>query len=348
MSGFRRIAQRVIVVLVLSGAAGYAADHRDAPGVLEDGRTDINDVYVFQSPDNPHNTVLIMTVNPLAGVLSPTTFHPKADYILNVDTDGDAVEDFQLIARFSKSNDAGVQRVALFRSPPRGHGQGAKLAEGLTGQIVGIKGGGKFRADVFDDPFFFDLDGFKHGLQFTGTNFFAGLNVTAIVIELPSDSLLDSGHKPKKHHGHGHNSHEEPDTMIGVWGVTQVGGERIDRMGRPAINTVLIPPALKDAFNDGDPADDQEDFRDIVLDTLMSLGNDAMTANALADVLLPDILTFDTSNAGGFLNGRRLEDDVIDIELNLLTGGAITGDGVANDSTFLNVFPYLAAPNAAP
>src|SRR5213083_169343 len=102
MSGLHRIAQGVFVVLALSGAAAYAADHRDAPGVLDDGRTDINDVYIFQSPVNPQNTVLIMTVNPLAGVLSPTTFHPKADYVLKVDTDGDAVEDLSLLARFSK------------------------------------------------------------------------------------------------------------------------------------------------------------------------------------------------------------------------------------------------------
>src|SRR5262245_54796354 len=107
MSALRRIGSGILMVSTLSGALSLAADHRDAPGVLEDGRTDINDVYAFQAPDSPKNTVLVTTVNPLAGVLSPTTFHPKAEYILNVDTDGDAVEDFQLIARFSKPNDAG-------------------------------------------------------------------------------------------------------------------------------------------------------------------------------------------------------------------------------------------------
>ena len=32
-------------------------------------------------------------------------------------------------------------------------------------------------AGTFDDPFFFDLDGFRNGFQFTGIDFFAGLNV---------------------------------------------------------------------------------------------------------------------------------------------------------------------------
>lgn len=64
-------------------------------------------------------------------------------------------------------------------------------------------------------------------------------------------------------------------------------------------------------------------------------------------------------NADGFPNGRRLGDDVVDIELRLLTGGtalsptpssnaapnnALT-DGVnANDSTNKSSFPYVASP----
>ena len=47
----------------------------------------------------------------------------------------------------------------------------------------------------------------------------------------------------------------------------------------------------------------------------------------------------------GFLNGRRLDDDVIDT---LLAVGANTpgaSDCIANDSTFSGSFPYLGAPN---
>jgi len=58
----------VAVVVLLVGVAPQfsgAADHLEAPFVQTDGRIDINDVYVFESPSNPDNTVLIMTVNPL-------------------------------------------------------------------------------------------------------------------------------------------------------------------------------------------------------------------------------------------------------------------------------------------
>ena len=179
----------------------------------------------------------------------------------------------------------------------------------------------------FDDPFFFDLLSFRNGLAFcpggVGTNFFRGLDTLAIVLELPSAHFGTS--------------------QIGVWGLTSQGGKTIDRMGRPAINTVFIPSNLKDAFNETKPADDFRRFGQIVTNALASLG--AANPAGLAQFLLPDILTVDTSDASGFPNGRRLADDVIDIELGLITNNAVTTDCVANDSNFRTTFPYLAVPN---
>ncbi|NND13439.1 MAG: DUF4331 family protein [Acidimicrobiia bacterium] len=116
-------------------------------------------------------------------------------------------------------------------------------------------------------------------------------------------------------------------------------------MGRPAINTVLIPTGTKNAFNAGIPSNDQSAFRDEVVATVEALSGNADYAEALADVLLPDVNTFIIGNSDGFLNGRQLADDVIDAELTLLTMSATpVGDGVdANDKAFLGVFPYLAS-----
>lgn len=69
------------------------------------------------------------------------------------------------------------------------------------------------------------------------------------------------------------------------------------------------------------------------------------TAQAHVQLLLPDLMTFDTSSSKGFLNGRQLTDDVIDAELTLLSNGAVTSDGVVNDSVFSAKFPYLGSPN---
>jgi len=307
-----------------------AADHLDAPLVATDGRLDINDVYAFQSPSDAAHTVLIMTVNPLAGVLSPTSFPPSASYDIKVDTNGDAREDMTYKVTFSEPDGSGAQSVMLRCVPASrcGAGGGATLATGQTGEDIPVNGGGTLRADVFDDPFFFDLIAFRNGLAFcpggVGTNFFAGLNVTAIVLELPSAMLGGD---------------------IGVWARTELDGQQVDRMARPAINTVFIPSSKKDAFNAGIPSHDQRDFRGNVVGTLIALGNSEATANALADVLLPDILTIDTSSSAGFLNGRALADDVINAELGLISGGAITTDCVGNDSAFTTTFPYLAPPN---
>ena len=115
----------VAVAVLLVGVAPQfsgAADHLDTPAVGADGRTDINDVYAFT---NGSKTVLVMTVNPLAGVtgFSPTTFSPTADYELKIDNDGDAVEDITYRFEFSQpspTSAAPSQTVTLSRDTGAG------------------------------------------------------------------------------------------------------------------------------------------------------------------------------------------------------------------------------------
>ncbi len=298
----------------LAPSLAGAADHLDAPGVTADGRTDINDLYAFQSPADPDNTVLIMTVNPLSGIVSGTTFRPGTDYTFNIDQDGDAVADVTASVKFSGVTNQGQKFKLTAEGPPS--------ARGTVGEIADVDGGGWITAGQFDDPFFFDLAGFQDGLNFTGNDTLAGADVSAIVLEVPSTWV-------------GGN--------VGIWATTTVDGQQIDRIGRPAINTVLIPSERKDEFNATAPADDPGLFGDDVRATITALSGDPAFAETLTGILLPDVLTFDTSSTDGFLNGRRLADDVIDAELNLLTKGAVTGDGVdANDVPFQAEFPYLA------
>ena len=293
-----------------------------------------------------------MNVNPLAGVLNDGTFRPGASYDFKIDNNGDARENLTYRVTFSAPNNAGVQTVTLRRLRADGdngdddngdddNGGGNVLARGRTGQTIPLEGGGKLRAGVYDDPFFFDLNAFlgTAGRTFCDgkeENFFKGLNVSAIVLEVPSNALGASN--------------------IGVWARTVLRVRQIDRMGRPAINTVFIPnnpfeppgsePSQKNAFNAGQPKNDWRNFRGEVIDTLeIFYGAGSADARALARFLLPDILTVDTSTAAAFPNGRALADDVIDVELGLVTNGALTSDCVGNDSAFQNIFPYLAPKN---
>jgi hypothetical protein len=202
-----------------------------------------------------------------------------------------------------------------------------------------------------DDPFFFDVVGFNRFLTgtggFTGSDGFAGFNVSAIVVEFPVDMVRGSG------------------TDLQIWGETdrrlvtirhakhgrverQLGPFRqVERMGNPAVNTALIPLDLKDLFNVGRPANDAKHFADTIVDSLTALGTDSTSIGILASVAVPDTLKFDLSGPDGFPGGGRLlQDDVIDTLFFFIFNQVQVPDGVdANDKDFLTGFPYLAEPH---
>jgi hypothetical protein len=337
-----------------------AADHLDAPTVKHDGRIDINDIYVFQG-QNAANTALVMTVDPAAGLLSPTTFRPGALYEFKIDTGSDAIEDVALRIKFGGVRANGSQAISVFRasgSQARSGAGGKSLGHGSTNQVINLAGGGRAWAGLADDPFFFDLARFQQfkatllaggGLADLGglvdcnrtnpvpTNFFRGLNGAAIVIELP-DSALGS--------------------TIHLWGETSIdeNGTRtqVERMGLPTINTVFNhTDAAKEAYNRAEPRNDVRDYSDDVsgvVALITSLAGTASDPNAYGDtiagVLLPDVITYHTAQPASFaaLNGRALSDDVIDVALSVVANTSLS-DCVANDSTFRASFPYIGVPN---
>ena len=353
------------VVLTL-GAAPFlanAADHLDAPslgslsaGSLQ-GDRDINDVYAFDGA-NAGRTVLAMTVSPAAGLLGPLAFGSNVRYSLKIDNTGDNVADVTYVARFGAAGSGPnhKQSVTLSRN-------GTQVGKGATGNTVPLTSG-KLYAGLRSDPFFFDLLGFRGTLGLgpnTNTlcdsdprDFFSDLNTLAIIVEVPDAAL-------GRH--------------IGVWATTEqwVGGQWVarDQMGRPAINTVFNHTAQdKEDFNVTPPSQQATAFGgkfvQNVKDTLVSLSgldNDGpysdAEAGALASVLIPDVLTYDTAtHAVGPLNGRRLTDDVIDVELNITTGGdpvglfaghdaigAVPSDCVGPHHDYQSSWPYLGIPH---
>ncbi|NND01913.1 MAG: DUF4331 family protein, partial [Acidimicrobiia bacterium] len=85
----------MVAALAVAPNAADAADHLDAPSLTSPGgnaRLDVNDLYVFEGQD-ADNTVLALTVNPLAdGTTRFATFREGA-YHLRIDNTGDGVED---------------------------------------------------------------------------------------------------------------------------------------------------------------------------------------------------------------------------------------------------------------
>jgi hypothetical protein len=333
------------------------ADHLDAPGLTSpamDARVDITDHYAFQKPGDPHRVILILNVNPLAPTHADE-FRHDAVYETLVDTNSDAKPDIAFRYRFTRKQDgrqfARVTRVELERELEDGHLERENDADALVelapvsfgsdAVITNGEHGVRFFAGFRSDPFFFDLLGFLNGLKFTGSDFFVDKNVFGIAVEMPNRLL---GANPK----------------IGIWSRTLVPmtlqphhRTQADQMGRPAINTVFNHGNDKSLFNVTQPAAQRttktgngQTFLELFTAELETLGGySPARADGIARILLPDVLTFDYSSSAGFLNGRRLQDDVIDISLNLVTNGKITGDGVGPHSDYLSEFPYLGKPH---
>ena len=317
------------------------ADHLDSPGLMPpggDASIDITDIYAFQKPGDATKSILILNVNPLAPTLA-SAYNPRAIYEIKVDTDGDALADVAFKVMFTSSPGGGQTAEVRLATGAQATGRdfiGQVLFSGApvsfdSSTLITTNGDFKFFAGKRSDPFFFDLLGFLNGFKFTGADFFVDKNVFGMALEVP-------------------NSVFGPSSKIGVWARTllpQSDGSflQIDRMGRPAINTVFMHGKEKRMFNQAEPHQDVARFTDEIVAVLVAFGYSTSKAAEIAGILLPDILTYDTSSSAGFLNGRQLADDVIDIELNLVTNGTVTTDMVGPHADYLGGFPYLGTPH---
>ena len=363
----------VVAALGMVPLGARAADHLDAPGLMSpggDARLDINDLYVFEGAD-ASNTVLALTVNPVATGDDRFATRKQGSYHIRIDQDGDAIEDVTYSIEFKDKKNVDGQWVRIRRATGKSaqalKPKGKVIGKGWTDTTIELKGGaGWAYAGLRSDPFFFALGGFlgnvegeANGRSFNDgseSDFFESLNSLGIVIEVP-DAWVGGD--------------------VGVWATTtgkSSGGRwQVDRIGRPAINTVVnssgpvvgAPAGAKDAYNAGLPRNDVADFTAAVVDALLAYSAldpdgpySVAEAETVAGLLLPDVLTYDTSTvAAGPLNGRQLADDVIDVELAIITGGdvlnvfprdefgGVNTDGVGPHTDYLMVFPYLGVPH---
>jgi hypothetical protein len=170
---------------------------------------------------------------------------------------------------------------------------------------------------------------------------------------------------------------------------------QVSRLGNPLINEVIIPIGQKDKFNRTSPSDDLQNFGQFALNPeparllnalfpqlpdiketnrtdivqalltgvpgLTQIGRNPAPADTLKlNLGVPPAATENrfgvlAGDVAGFPNGRRLGDDVVDIELRVIAGALLTadqggqqiplGDGVdQNDKPFRSSFPYVALP----
>jgi hypothetical protein len=182
-----------------------SADHIDAPAV-QSTTSDITDFYAFQG-ENSNSIAFVVNYQ---GLLSPSatgaaTFDENVLTEINIDTDGDNIEDLviQAIPRDGKMyffgptapSQTGLNSTVLDETPQ----SVAITAYGSSAQIEEANGM-KFFAGPRDDPFFMDFARYSEIIGGTATAFndpgddtFAGTNVMSIVIEVPKNKIGSTG-----------------------------------------------------------------------------------------------------------------------------------------------------------
>ena len=368
----------ISVVLISVSWSIKASDHADTAENFNRIGADMTDVFIFPSPENDDNVVLVMDVHGLIPAGQGASFDPGVLYQFKIDTTGDNVEDLVIQAKFFGSG-AGQQVAIAGPMKPLTTGTTAIYGRRLPvlGTInapfqpdpVGLPGMKVF-AGLRADPFFFDVEQLytifpdrmtpltgkvenfpnpnaPHAAGFRppgeAQDFLADLNVLSVVVELPRAAL-----------GNG---------VIRLWETTSIISDsdfryhQQDRLARPAVNEALATVSnLRHHVNNTDnPTDDGGQLKnDIESFLTFPAGRSRAIKNAIEAVLVPDVMIADLSERGvpaAFLGvetkglsgskfgGRALTDDVIDIDLGAIFGNLIPRLSAADPTLFGGVIP---------
>jgi hypothetical protein len=334
--------------------------HFDTPTAREDPRINLCDFYLFRR--TPGTVTMALTVNPDAGAGGPDTFREEGLYAFRFDLNGDAREDVTFKISFGEvthSADDEHRHLQSFEVR-RATGNialsgpdGELLLGGHTGQVAKAESGIQAFAGLAPDLFAGDaaaLGVFRNALykeeKFAPEafqnrkNFFAGRNVTAIVLEIPSQ-LLGTG-------------------QVQAWATVSLCGHapevQVSRWGLPLItNIFMLDMEMREEYNRAVPADDLPRFSwqiSKIVEKVTRLADSATDPAEYAKQFIarvcPTTLPYTLDSEAAFevarFNGRDLADDVMDVMLSLTTNTAL-GDGVTPDQRRMRAeFPYFGEP----
>lgn len=144
------------LALALSGSTVWAADHLDSPATQAEPAADINDLFAWTSSDGTKLN-LVLTVFPAA--TEAAMFSDSVQYVFHTTsgaTFGVAGTPMDIICQFDMN-----QEIACWAGSE-------DYATGDASATAGVDSvNGKFRvfAGLRDDPFFFNLEGFRSVLS---------------------------------------------------------------------------------------------------------------------------------------------------------------------------------------
>jgi hypothetical protein len=194
IGGFGALLLASAGALILPGAYNRAADHFDPPGRTDpavdtnpDLPADIADVYAWHSGDKLNLSVTFAGPNVNT---APAFYDRDVLYKVLISTSPpDDTPEIAIRVRFGRG------------AGPNEYGVRFEGVPGVTGTIEGpvettlVKDGVQARAGLFDDPFTFDLQGFREirptgQVRFLNTrDFFDQQNDTGFVISIPIDRV---------------------------------------------------------------------------------------------------------------------------------------------------------------
>jgi hypothetical protein len=335
--------------------------HFDTKLAKEDPSLNVCDLYLFQGA--PGTTVMAMTVNPDVGLSAPDTLHVDGLYAFRFDLNRDAREDVVFKVRFDEPrHQSGDEHVHIQKFQVRratgdeiGGDKGELLIEGETGKVhsnskicayIGAApdmfAGDAFALHGFLNAFYkeqrYDGDVFQHR-----QNFFANRNVTAIVLEVPSD-LIGKG-------------------PVHAWATASLYGHapemQLSRWGLPLITHLFLNDPnnqdVKDKFNRSAPSDDVglfsgyiSDFAQKMTTYAASVMNPDEYGKQIVARLCPTILPYELGTPAAFdlagFNGRPLGDDVMDVMLTLASNKPLQDGAVPDRGRVRTEFPYFGEP----
>lgn len=332
-----------------------AADAADTSANYNRSGADLTDAYLFPSPTNANNVVLVMDVHAFIPAGQSASFDPEVLYQFKIDTTGDDVEDLVIQARFTGT---GANQRVVISGPARPLSTGTTTRFGRPDAVTGTinqafspSAGMQVFAGERSDPFFFDLSQFYKIFPDRQTP------LTGSQVDYPSITAANTpqmngfrGFAP----GSGFASTpaadffanlnvlsivvELPKSALGggvirLWETTSLPSNspaftyaQQDREGRPGIKTILSTVTNnRHGVNDTDnPTDDRSQLKSDILSFFnFPAGRSAAISNTAASVLVPDVLTADLSQSG--------KASYLGVETGGYTGGRFGGRALSDD-----------------
>jgi hypothetical protein len=191
----------VVAIAAICGGGWWtstvlASDHDESPLVKQDASMDISDLYIFESGANK-TTIIVCWAGFNDSRPQPDddgVYNPNALYTINIDNDMDNVADIQIYWRYGLN--AQEQYGIRWENVP---GTDGSNVDGPVETVFPVGTFARAWTGHVEDPFFFDAQGYLETLdqgspQFMNNrDFLAGLNVTAVAIEIDTDVIIGDG-----------------------------------------------------------------------------------------------------------------------------------------------------------